>query len=253
MASGAAYCGAVAIGAIAVLHRRSSTETVQGANSSVTSAERPLLGTLAVLRRPQTASDLDRALRRQLDRPSFGPPYARPVIPLIRRAVVTRCCGQVFLIPVARISEQALARLKRQRPRLTTTIADWRRADQLFVYTRARTWGSGSCCATASRIRESGIGSYGTGSNGASSAVLVVPDGVIKIVLRIGPPTITVFVHDNVAAFNYPGESDPFQDMTWYGPTGRIVHASHQSRTAGSTARSVPCSPRPRAATAKLP
>ena len=145
-------------------------------------------------------------------------------MPLIRR-VVTRCCGQVFLIPLSPPTGQSVAQDERRFPHRAhlNLRPSWGSADRLYVYQATQFGGGGWCCATARSIRHSTDGSWGGGSRGGSG-VLVVPDGVAKVVVRIGTTTIKVRVHDNIAAFNDGGGSDPFQDMIWYGPNGRVVH-----------------------------
>lgn len=161
---------------------------------------RALVGELAILRRPQRASDLDSALL-------HGPLLLRadPVTSLMRRA--TSASGQhVYLVPVQPAGSGS-------------------RNAGLAVFGI----GGGSCCGTAASIQSGGAFSS---SGPPNRVLLVVPDGVarVKVTLRTGPdqrkpPRVSAKVRDNVVVFRAPFAVETLSGdpMSWYGPTGHLI------------------------------
>jgi hypothetical protein len=175
------------------------------------SSREALIDTLAVLRRPQTAADrrvpIPPGLAHRRDMP-FAARLGAPDRSLIRIAARTPWGNNVIFIPL------------KPRPAPAPRA---RRQEVLFVFD-----GGGGCCDTAKEIRTVGGGGIsGTVGRGRIGVVLVLPDGVdrISIVARYPQPvTISVDVHDNVAAFYAPGYPRVFKSkITWYGRSGKVI------------------------------
>lgn len=165
--------------------------------------KRALMNELAILRRPQRKSDLDRAV---LNNGLMGRVMVDKA--LIRRA--TTWSGQhVFLIPVER---------------RTTVMTS--RSPGLMIFGI----GGGGCCSTAAAIRDTGT--WMTFGPSPSELLFEVPDGVarLSVTLRTGPdhqtqPAVSGKVRDNVIALRLPflAETVSGDPITWYGAGGQVI------------------------------
>jgi hypothetical protein len=186
-----------------------------------------VVGIVAVLRRPQARSDLDRRVLEQISLASGSRARAwwgTPVRSLIRLATVTPWGDKVFLVafrPPSRASfERVLARLgfspavrRRDLKRLA-----WRGYAVGMVVLGE----GGSCCDSVASI-EAGAAAFESGPS-PNTVVLVVPDGVAKVTVQLHP-LVRAIVRNNIAAFvvQQPVENLSLGKMVWYGPTGAIV------------------------------
>ena len=194
-----AVCIAVSIGALVLLSGAGSSPTT----SSTSPAARPgLKAILGVLRTPATVSDrhlggalaqLERALR---GRDTFHRREAR---------VAAGAAGapRIVLVPVTPAGGGPL---------------------QL-----ATAGGGGSdCCLTAGSIERGAATSTWGGADTGNYGMIIVPDGVARVTVRIGR-TLTAVVHDNVAVLRLPGpvENLGVYPMTWVGRSGAIIRRFH--------------------------
>ncbi len=139
--------------------------------------------------------------------------------------------GPVFLIPYQPPSLQTFATLPASLRRGIAYHTARKRAATLGIVAL----GGGDCCATAAMLAATGGGI--SGGSSPTTRVLVLPDGVAKVTVQIPrqriagepayshPLSITVAVHDNVAAFAVNRYADDVgtENMIWYGPTGEII------------------------------
>lgn len=225
---GLAGAAAIAIGvaAVVVLHRDTNASNAPAAGS-IPSPDRGLSGILGVLRRPQTKADLDPALLRRLETRS-ALPFQRlmgtPVRDLIRLATITPWGDKVFLVPYRppsrRVIEASLARLKVPAAREREEVR--RLAGRGYVLGLFVLGQGGGCCSSAAAI-EAGNAALESGPS-PNTVVLVVPDTVAKVTVRLRDP-VSATVHNNVAAFvvQQPVENLSVDKMIWYGRTGAIV------------------------------
>ncbi len=235
---------------LSVHHGRSQSS---GRTAVSTPAEQPLLRILAVLRRPQTKADLPPALVRVLKRNTPFPPFwdGSPDLHGVRLAAVTPGGEKVFLVPYRPPSDAAIAAgiphiPPANRSRFAATLrARAAQGDRLAIELmyHGRPGSSGAPVdglvrrhsggsVTAATIEQRGTATWGGFYHGhKTEVVLVVPDGVAKVTLVVpNPPgsavltTVTGRVHDNVLSVLVPGaQHDPFQRMTWYSATGKVL------------------------------
>jgi hypothetical protein len=154
-------------------------------------------------------------------------------VSLIRLATVTPWHSKVFLVPLKALTAREIAKLPAElRPPASRTLRRQGKAETLGTFEVGGPATGGVCCATATEINRFGDTFWAGGPGSAPmQGVVVVPDGVSDVTLtlsrgRAGGPTYkaTATVHNNVAAFEiHRAVNDPFQEMTWYGPTGQVV------------------------------
>jgi hypothetical protein len=200
-----------------------------------------LVDILAVLRRPQT--DADRLPDSLVAGPGMAVNVGAPDRRLARLATVTPWGQKVFIAPMHPLSAADIAALKRKYPGLARALAS-RPAQKVTLGlfgNRERAFGSVSDVEAGRESTFDGANSIlGLGGPGPPLRVLmVIPDGVAKVAFALPrqaypgaiaypkPETITVPVHDNIAAF----QTDRYIDedhwsrigMTWYAPSGAIL------------------------------
>ncbi|MGP0047969.1 MAG: hypothetical protein ACLPZR_03840 [Solirubrobacteraceae bacterium] len=233
---------AIAIAATAVLTLTHRSEQPSGRTSSaVPAAAKQLVSELAVLRRPQTAADLNSpALQRFLrnDRIPIRALRGTPIRSLIRLAAITPF-GKVFLIPFLPPTKTAIAKLPAPLRRLA--------AYQIAHQGHLATLGLLAAGGASGGFTPASLETEGAGISGGSSpteVVLVIPDGVVKITVLLPRQripgerlykhslSITVAVHDNIAAFQVDRYADAVgtENMIWYGPTGNVVRRIGNTR-----------------------
>lgn len=173
------------------------------------SQAQPLLSILEVLRRPQTATDRVSQARRLAMQIRTG----TPVISLMRLATIAPWGTKVFVVPVRYPGQPAQTGL-------------------------ALLAGRAGCCSTAAQIQ---AGDDWSNSGPSRSLVIVVPDGVARVEIRLTrspashqSKTIAATVHNNIAALLTPSpiENLGIDQMTWYGPSGKVITRPRPPRSA---------------------
>ena len=215
---------------------------------------RQLVDMLAVLRRPQT--NADRALLGRFQR---GPlllavQVGAPERSLTRLATVTPWGQKVFIAPMKPLSAAEMTALKRRYPSLAGAMKQ-RRAPKVTLGLfgiRETTFGSLADIEAGKESTYDGAGSILDldGPSPPLRVLQVIPDGVAKVAFALPrqaypgaiayptQETITVPVHDNIAAF----QTDRYIDqdhwnrvgMTWYAPSGAIVKRTGDFRQLNS-------------------
>jgi hypothetical protein len=223
---------------------------------AVRAAVRPLTSILGVLRRPQTASDLNPALIRQLHQQYHDGKYATlhagldglPVLSLMRLATVTPWGQRIYVVPFL----APTAAERRRLPRKDRSIGNIPTGATVAIYpmsgdTITYFLGTAADPAYIKGGRVLGNGAYDTKLyNHPRQVIMVVPDGVSKVALWAptgavanhpkhptmpGSKPVVVSVHNNIAAFIAPRtferpHLDPFSSPgqeIWYGPGGDVV------------------------------
>jgi hypothetical protein len=233
----AAVAIAIGVGAVVVLHAhpRASAPPATGTQTRP-SAKPGLIGSLAVLRRPQTSADLDPALLRRLVSRPAGPGaglMGTPVRSLIRLATVTPWGERVFFVPTRPLNRTAAAKVL-----AATKLPSAARRSVLRQLERQ---GSGLTLG----INGAGgttVAQIAAGDDWASSGpspntlIVVVPDGVARVTVQLAH-RLTAIVHNNVAAFEprQPIENLGVHKMTWYSPSGAIVKRPKATNSAFGT------------------
>jgi hypothetical protein len=166
-----------------------------------------------------------------------------PVIRLARLATITACGQKVFIAPMTPLTAAEAAALEHQYPFLKShleqrppqklTLALFGNRETSFASPADIESGQQTIFDGAHSI----LGLDGTGP--PLRVVMVIPDGVEQVAFYLprqaytgaiaypAPETITVAVHDNIAAFEIDRYID--QDhwsrigMIWYAPSGAIV------------------------------
>jgi YVTN family beta-propeller protein len=212
---------------------RSTTPTAQVPTPA---AVRPLTSILAIMRRPQTNTDINPALREQLQRESHDRFdlgfFGTPIITLVRLAAVAPWGQRIYLIPHLPPTRQQIAKLpakwRQGGTRVThaTTIS-------VFFYPMS----SGAVIPAVIKGGRAWDSDSKRGSDYSGDRyVFVFPDGVTKVELWPSTSTrahphplvpahakpITVTVHNNVAAFQARRFGSPGREI-WHGPSGKIV------------------------------
>ncbi|MGO9791684.1 MAG: hypothetical protein ACLP8S_19925 [Solirubrobacteraceae bacterium] len=225
---------AIATAALLTLRHHRSVQSAARLGAVPADAQQ-LVSKLGVLRRPQTAADLDsRQLQLYLARRARNPFTAlrgTPIRSLIRSA--TTSYGPVFLVPMMPVTPQTVAQLP----------AGMRALDHYQLAHLSTTAelgllgpGGGDCCLDATDLANTGM-SLLTGDPSSTLIVLVVPDGVTNVTVlepRQEYPgghiyqqalAVSASVHDNVAALEVNRTADDVDTayMIWYGPAGNIV------------------------------
>ena len=208
---------AVAVVALTEISRHAPKRQV---SSGATSGPKQLLEILAVLRRPQTKSDLG---LNPASLPHAGVFVGAPDLSLVRFATVTPWGEKLFLVPFKPPTQQALAAAERQIPQrdrtqLARTFAGLAsRGETLGVYSREGGGGGAPASFIEARgeLSTEGAGHEFAGGSTRTRLILVVPDGVAKVVFVLprqpagaqnGAPIyrhtlkVAVAVHSNVAA-----------------------------------------------------
>lgn len=92
--------------------------------------------------------------------------------------------------------------------------------------------GGGSCCLTASSIQHGTATSTWGGSSTKNYGMIIVPDGVARVTLRIGH-TLTAVVRHNVAIFQLPGPIGNLgvYPMAWLSSSGAVIRRFHTHAT----------------------
>jgi hypothetical protein len=232
---------AIVVGALVLLRGATTPRpTTKPAGNTI----QHLVDILAVLRRPQTNAD------RSLSDSVLGGPdiglrihTGTPDLPLSRLATVTPWGQKVFIAPMKPLTPPEITRLEHRYPGLARAFE--RRPAQTLTL---GLFASGAASFGSVADIEAGKESVFDGANSILGldgpappirVVITIPDGVAKVTFVLprqaypgaiaypAPETITVPVHDNVAAF----ETDRYIDqdhwsrigMIWYGPSGAIV------------------------------
>jgi hypothetical protein len=116
---------AIGVGSVVVLHGHKHASGPPAAEArTLPSRKLGLTGILAVLRRPQTAADLNLALLQRLERRSSAPLAAlqgTPVLSLVRLATETPWGEQVFLVPTRPLTHNAIAK-RMATPKLSAVV-----------------------------------------------------------------------------------------------------------------------------------
>jgi hypothetical protein len=245
----------VAAVALTTLDHHSHHRSQPSATGAAVPDRQQLIGMLAVLRRPQTKSDLDPqllAMLKRLDQRGLGSDLeGAPDLSLIRLATITPWGAKVFLVPLRPLTASELRAAARRLPlafrRRPGGLLQSAREETLSVVTIDRggpNYGGGGGI-TAAEI-EAGHGSSGTegstplhGNGGYTRMTIVVPDGVARVTLvlprqgsQIGPGTpvykhpltVTAQVHGNVAAFQIDRQCCTGHiATTWYGANGQVL------------------------------
>jgi hypothetical protein len=223
---------------------------------AVKAAVGALTSILGVLRRSQTASDLNPALIRQLRQEYHDGKYATlhagldglPVLSLMRLATVTPWGQRIYVVPFlppTPAQKHRLPRTDRSSGNIPTsaTVAIYPMSGDTITYF----FGTAADPAYINGGRALGNGAYDTKLyNHPRQVIMVVPDGVSKVALWAptgavanhpkhpttpGSKPVVVSVHNNVAAFIAPRtferpHLDPFSSPgqeIWYGPSGDVV------------------------------
>jgi hypothetical protein len=236
----------LALGAVILLGGHARPTPVPAAAAA---SRRQLIDILGVLRRPQTAADLDPTLLRELRRP--GPALAliggAPDIPLIRLAGVTPWGQKIFVVPLKPPTAQSVARTLRRFPHFPRSLAHLMLSHRPAGETVELSAGGGGGPETAAQIEASGAALLEGAPGGApkrdpglqapARGFVLVPDGVSKVALLLPrqeipgdpayahPLTVEIPIHDNVGWFEVNRYIDAvgFEHMVWDGPSGHIV------------------------------
>jgi hypothetical protein len=215
---------AIGIGAIVLLHAHPRASGPPAATMQTRPSPPPgLTGILAVLRRPQTATDLDPELPRNLENRSPLPLAAligTPVRSLIRLATVTPWGERVFLVPTRPPTHAATAKLLAASK--LPPVDRRSLLDRLERQGRRLTLGiNGPGTTTVAQIQAGDDWESTTASR--NTLIVVVPNGVARVTVQLSRP-LTAIVHNNVAAFDSPRpiERNSVGKMIWYTQSGAI-------------------------------
>jgi hypothetical protein len=164
-------------------------------HAQVNAAIRTLRAHLAVLRRPPTAAD--RAQQAALR--DAAPPGDTLIADSVRVARTTSTSGPIVVALVRETANGTSGVL----------IQDAH---------------GGGCCTAPSNLLSFGGGlSSESGHGSASEALVLVPDGVRAVALRLRGRTTRANVIDNVAVLPGSGQPGFSASMTWYGADGQVV------------------------------
>ena len=213
-------------------------------SSAAVSGRKQLIDILAVLRRPQTKADL--GLNRA-SLPHAGVFIGAPDLSMVRFATVTPWGEKLFLVPFKPPTRQSLAAAERQFPQrdrtqLARTFARLAsRGETLGVYSRKGGGGGvpASFIEARGELSTEGAGHEFAGGSTRTRLILVVPDGVAKVVFVLprqpagaqnGAPIyphslrVAVPVHSNIAAVQVDRQCCTDQlPMIWYAADGHVV------------------------------
>ena len=244
---------AIAAGALILLggHERATV-------TSAVAGRQQLIDIIGTLRRPQTKADLNRRLISQLDRPFLL--QGKADLPLVRFATTTPWGERVYLVPMKPPTAQQIARFVHQTnapAQVTARIRE--RGETLGVFNNGGGGGSASAAdiEAGDSLLTEGAGRSFAGGSTQTRLILVVPDGVAKVVFVVprqsagvenGAPIyrhglhVAVTVQNNVAAVQVPrGCCNGRPPMIWYAPDGQVVKRIGDF----STVNRVIASPRP--------
>jgi hypothetical protein len=201
-----------------------------------------LIDILGVLRRPQTKADLALPILRDLSRGPIAARRGTPDLPLVRFATTTPWGEKLYFVPTKPPTAQQLARFARQHPAFAPFIARrLARGETLGVLSSRGGSGGGNAAAIEAgySLQTDGAGRSFAGGSTQTRLILVVPDGVAKVVFVLGRQlaggtpgapiyahslSVSVPVHDNLAAVQVNRECCNGQiPMLWYGAHGQII------------------------------
>ena len=193
--------------------------TAEHPTASTGEGQPGLVQILRVLRRPQTAADR----KAERDNASFfkhGRLGSRMMTPITSRArVAARLPGgqPLVLMPV-----------KVRPPRASGQAP--------FLGLALLNGGGGSCCNSVAEI-EAGDAFASSGGAGGNQLVVVVPDGVARVRVKL-PHPISVDVHNNLAVMQPRSGVENIQQyaMTWYARNGAVIKQFAAGRTIKPTA-----------------
>ena len=237
VALGVAVAVAIAVLALTQIRHRTAPHPPASTTATQVRGRQALVDILGVLRRPQTAADLDSKALRMLVAPiGGGTPFGgTPDRALIRRAGTTPWGSPIFLVPEA-------TKLTRAPLPGGTAYAPLRGSSNAKTERLMLADGTGStCCAPASVIQASGLELLEVAARPSAHTriVQVVPDGVTKVTFVLPrqpdpsnakapiyphPLPVSAPVHDNVVAVQMPRaccEGDIPQ--IWRGADGHVV------------------------------
>ena len=227
----------VAFGALVSLRGRPSPLPRRPAVSAAPSSRQQLIDILGVLRRPQVASDVPRALLSEVAQAPLLSLQGGPDMPLVRYATTTPWGEKIYFIPIKPVTPAQIKRVARDRhwPASSLTIRRGRPETLLVMSTD----GGGGAGDAGSIEAGQGIGTSGGADIRGTRVTIVVPDGVarVQLVLPRQPDpqqygasiyshslSVTAPVHDNVVAVqidrNMP--EGPFP-MIWYDAHGHVI------------------------------
>jgi hypothetical protein len=213
-------------------------------SSAAVSGRKQLIDILAVLRRPQTKADLG---LNPASLPDPGVFLGPPDLSLVRFATVTPWGEKLFFVAFKPPTRQSLAAAERQFPQrdrtqLTQTFRRLAsRGETLGVYSRQGGGGGvpASVIAARGELSTEGAGRSFAGGSTRTRLLLVVPDGVAKVVFVLprqpagaqhGAPiyrhslNVAVAVHSNVAAVQVDRQCCTDQlPMIWYAADGHLI------------------------------
>jgi hypothetical protein len=199
-------------------------------------AERPLARILGPLRRPQTATDRDPALLRQLAVNPRIPTEVldgTPIASSLRLATTTPWGAKVRLLLLRPPTRAQLEKLPADyRAGGLRALARQGNADTLAIQLDN---GGGTTGVTAPLLAAHGDITVSSPAHPPARMVLVVPDGISKITElfpRYGTPgtpsyrralSVTASVHNNVAAFTVNQPTSPIAHTIWYDHNGHAL------------------------------
>jgi hypothetical protein len=213
-------------------------------SSAAVSGRKQLVDILAVLRRPQTKADLGLS---RASLPDAVPFLGIPDLALVRSATVTPWGERLFFVPFKPPTRRSLAAAERQFPerdraQLAQTFRRLAvRGETLGVYSREGGGGGvpASVIAARGELSTEGAGRAFAGGSTRTRLILVVPDGVAKVVFLLprqpagaqnGAPIyrhslhVAVAVHSNVAAVQVDRQCCTGQlPMIWYAADGHLI------------------------------
>lgn len=230
-----AITAAIGAGGLILLggHRRSTV-------TSAVPGRQQLIDIIGALRRPQTKADLNQRILSQQDRP-LGL-QGKADLPLVRFATTTPWGERLYFVPMKPPTAKQLAGFAHQTNAPARDIARVRaRGETLGVFSNGGGGGDASAAdiEAGDSLQTEGAGRSFAGGSTKTRLILVVPDGVAKVVFVLprqsagvqnGAPTykhslnVAVTVQDNVAAVQIPRECcNGRPPMIWYAPDGQVV------------------------------
>jgi hypothetical protein len=228
---------AVALGAVVALHGHKQPAPVAPAHSATVPGRQQLIDILAVLRRPQTKADLNPRILPTAGFP-LAPMEGEPDLPLVRLAATTPWGEKLYLVPYRPPTAADLAAAARRFPRITRAQNHVR--DETLGVMSAGGGGGGSDAAAieaGSAMQIDGPGRSFAGGSTQTRFILVVPDGVRRVVFYFPPEVIpaggpvyrsslavAALVHGNIAAVQVDRQfagGEPA--LIWYGAAGQVI------------------------------
>lgn len=242
-ALGVATALAVVVVALVSVGRHAGVSRHAGQRATAVPGRQQLIDLIAVLRRPQTTTDLEAEQLPFFKHPGLLALGGKPDLPLVRYATTTPWGERLFFIPLKPLTAAQQERIARRlRASLYEPLRGRRIGETLGVFSsQGGAGGGGAAAIEAGRfLQTEGAGGARNEGSPATRLILVVPDGVAKVTFvlprqtdRLNPkePTyahrlsVTVAVHDNVAAVQVDRNcctASPLP-MIWYGAGGRVI------------------------------